>query len=171
MHSVLGASPSPPPPGRSSARPSPLSTPGYAAVFIDRSLSGSRWPLWKPIWQMGTPRLGRGRGQSWVPTINHETIEVAKAVFESAGPNPTPVLPLFSPTRSSPRGPIGRRAHAAQPRAQAPAWATLVFQYCSLRGHGVSSGAALSGSTLECGPGKVTLQWVGTNYRPTCSPF
>ena len=40
----------------------------------------------------------------------------------------------------------------------------------ALQGSGSARGA-ISGSALECGPGKVILQWVGANYRPACSSF
>lgn len=94
--------------------PSPWSAQGCAVLWTNRPLclfSGYRWPLREPIRQTGTPRLGRGRGQSWVPMISHETTEVAKAVVEPAGPNPTPVLSLFSPKCCPSRSPGGRHTH------------------------------------------------------------
>lgn len=38
-------------------------------------------------------------------------------------------------------------------------------------GRGRVSSGAISGSALECSPGKVALRWVGANYRPARSPF
>lgn len=98
---------------------------------------------------MGKLRLGRGRDCSWALVTRRDTPGVAEAGSESrAG------LPLSPP----------RPGSEVQPAAPRPS------SCCSLAGVGVSPGA-ISGSALECSPGKVILQWVGANYRPACSSF
>lgn len=114
---------------------------------------------------MGKLRLGRDRGWSWALTINCDRTEVAEAVSESSTG-----LPLFPPGSPSPQIRF-RGVDRSLVGHLGSDWAALVVQLLQPEAGTGSAPGAISGSALECDPGKVTLRWVGANYRLACSSF